>query len=168
MVSEKLQHLADKLGIMTEYYDAGQNRKKYEISEDVIKFFVEKLGYSAKDDAAIDRSLEAFENRRWQQALEPVYVVEQKDKIFDIVTKTEDKQTIGEIKLKSRQNGEELLGQIEWIENEDRTIHSMNYTKLKFRLTNDLAVGYYDMTVEAAGKKYTSGQACGTSGLCGR
>ena len=102
MVSEKLQHLADKLGIMTEYYDAGQNRKKYEISEDVIKFFVEKLGYSAKDDVAIDRSLEAFENRRWQQALEPVYVVEQKDKIFDIVTKTEDKQTIGEIKLKSR------------------------------------------------------------------
>ena len=154
MVSEKLQQLADKLGILTEYYDAGQDRKKYEISEDVIKFFVEKLGYSAKDDAAIDRSLEAIENRRWQQALEPVYVVEQKDKIFDIVTKTEDKQTIGEIKLKSRQNGEELIGQIEWIENEDRTIHSMNYTKLKFRLTNDLAVGYYDMTVEAAGKKY--------------
>ena len=30
----KLKNLADKLGILTEYYDAGQNRKKYEISDD--------------------------------------------------------------------------------------------------------------------------------------
>ena len=73
----KLKNLADKLGILTEYYDAGQNRKKYEISDEVVKFFVEKLGYDASTDEAIEKSLARFENRRWQETLEPVYVVEQ-------------------------------------------------------------------------------------------
>ena len=43
-MDDNLKLLADKLGVLTEYYDAGQDRKKYEIDEDTIKFFIKKLG----------------------------------------------------------------------------------------------------------------------------
>ena len=85
-MDDNLKLLADKLGVLTEYYDAGQDRKKYEIDEDTIKFFIKKLGYNADTPADVEHSLVKFDNRRWQETLDSVYVVEQGNLLIDIVT----------------------------------------------------------------------------------
>ena len=70
----KLKNLADKLGILTEYYDAGQNHKRYETSEDTVRFFAKQLGYKADTDADVEHSLVKFDNAmRCHFCLTPQY-----------------------------------------------------------------------------------------------
>ena len=68
-MNDNLRLLADKLGILTEYYDAGQNHKRYETSEDTVRFFAKQLGYKADTDADVEHSLVKFDNRRWQETI---------------------------------------------------------------------------------------------------
>ena len=76
-MEEMLQKLADKLGIVTKFSDAGMSKKDYEISEGVIRYIAERLGYKAGNRGEVEKSLADFDKRRWQQTLENIYVVEQ-------------------------------------------------------------------------------------------
>lgn len=66
-MEEQLKLLADKLGIATQFSDAGLVRREYDVSEDVVKFLVRQLGYNASSPKDIDKSLQSFEHRRWQR-----------------------------------------------------------------------------------------------------
>ncbi len=155
-MNERLKLLADKLGILTEYYDAGQDHKRYETSEDTIKFFAQKLGYNADTDKDIEHSLVKFENRRWQETLEPVYVIEQGNLNFDIVTLSSQKDGIISIKATSRQNGEEFNIPSHIIGSEERDINHRSYIRQTCSIDKDLEVGYYDLTVTIEDKDYKS------------
>lgn len=156
MINERLKVLTDKLGILSEFYDAGQDRKKYEISEDIMKFFVSKLGYKADTAEDIERSIKRFDNQRYETTLSPVYVVDENDKVIDIVTRYEDRDTIKYIRAKSRQDGKEMDLNFEYQGGEERDLHSGKFTCQKFKIHTDLAVGYYDITVSAGGEEYKS------------
>lgn len=155
-MNERLKLLADKLGILTEYYDAGQDHKRYETSEDTIKFFAQKLGYNADTDKDIEHSLVKFENRRWQETLEPIYVIEQGNLNFDIVTLSSQKDGIISIKATSRQNGEEFNIPSHIIGSEERDINHRSYIRQTCSIDKDLEVGYYDLTVTIEDKDYKS------------
>ena len=155
-MNERLKLLADKLGILTEYYDAGQDHKRYETSEDTIKFFAQKLGYNADTDKDIEHSLVKFENRRWQETLEPVYVIEQGNLNFDIVTLSSQKDGIISIKAISRQNGEEFNIPSHIIGSEERDINHRSYIRQTCSIDKYLEVGYYDLTVTIEDKDYKS------------
>ena len=155
-MNERLKLLADKLGILTEYYDAGQDHKRYETSEDTIKFFAQKLGYNADTDKDIEHSLVKFENRRWQETLEPVYVIEQGNLNFDIVTLSSQKDGIISIKATSRPNGEEFNIPSHIIGSEERDINHRSYIRQTCSIDKDLEVGYYDLTVTIEDKDYKS------------
>ena len=156
MINERLKVLTDKLGILSEFYDAGQDRKKYEISEDIMKFFVSKLGYKAETAEDIERSIKRFDNQRYETTLSPVYVVDENEKVIDIVTRYEDRDTIRYIKAKSRQDGKEMDLNFEYQGGEEKDLYSGKFTCQKFKILTDLAVGYYDMTVSAGGQEYKS------------
>ncbi len=155
-MDRQLKELADKLGILTEYYDAGQDRKKYEIDEETIKFFVKKLGYNADSSEEIARSITKFDNRRWQETLEPVYVKEQGDLYIDIVSTTEEADTALNIEAISRQDSKKYTLTLEKVSQEDREINRISYAKSTIKITNDLPVGYYDIKVSKNGKEYKS------------
>ena len=53
---ENLHKLANALGISTQFCDAGLNRREYDIGDDTIRFFAEKLGFKAGSDAEIENS----------------------------------------------------------------------------------------------------------------
>ena len=56
-MSQLLNSLADKLGIATEYtFGCGGDVKHCSVNEDLVRFFVESLGYGAKDDVEVQKS----------------------------------------------------------------------------------------------------------------
>ena len=155
-MDDRLKLLADKLGILTEYYDAGADRKKYVIDDDTVKYFVKKLGYNADSGEDVEHSLEKFENRRWQETLEPVYVVEQGNLVFDIVTPESDRNSIVSITAENRQNGKSFSVSSHVVGTEEREIHHSRYVRQTCKIDMDLEVGYYDLFVEINDKKHKS------------
>ena len=155
-MNEKLKSLADKLGILTEYYDAGQDHKRYETDEETIRFFAEKLGYRADTDKEIEHSLVKFENRRWQETLEPVYVTEQGNLNFDIVLPVSQKDGIVSVSAVSRQNGQTLNIASHITASEEREINRKHYIRHTCTIDTALEVGYYDLSVVVDDKTYKS------------
>ena len=79
-LSQLLNSLAGKLGIATEYtYGCGGDVKHCHVSDDLVRFFIESLGYGAKDDNEVQKSLDIIAKKRWQRALEAIYVVNRKN-----------------------------------------------------------------------------------------
>lgn len=63
-MSQLLNSLADKLGIATEYtFGCGGDVKHCSVNEDLVRFFVESLGYGAKDDVEVQKSLDTLEKK---------------------------------------------------------------------------------------------------------
>ena len=83
-MNSNLEKLASKLKIATTYSDGGLTRKNYTVNEKVIKFFIQALGYKAGSEKQIQDSLAEIENKRWRQALEPIYVCNQNNLIIDV------------------------------------------------------------------------------------
>ena len=155
-MNDNLRLLADKLGILTEYYDAGQNHKRYETSEDTVRFFAKQLGYKADTDADVEHSLVKFDNRRWQETLEPVYVVTKGHAEFDVVLPLSQKDGIISITAVSRQDGKKHTISSHITSSEEREINHKKYIRQVCSIDTDLDVGYYDLTVEVEDKNYKS------------
>lgn len=69
-------------------------------------FFAGVLGYKAGSGEEIARSLRALDNRRWQTALEPVYVIPRSRKVFDVVVPENEIEGDFGLSVVSRQTGE--------------------------------------------------------------
>ena len=83
-MNSNLEQLASKLRIATTYSDGGLTKKNYVVNDKTIKFFVQALGYKAGNDKQIQDSIAEIENKRWRQALEPIYVCTQNNLIIDV------------------------------------------------------------------------------------
>lgn len=84
-MNELLKELAEKLGISTSFTYGCGTIKTSVVGDDVLRFFIESLGYGAKNDEEIRKSLERLEKRRWQKAAESVYVMTVDEQGFDLV-----------------------------------------------------------------------------------
>ena len=84
-MTELLKKLAEKLGLCTSYSYTCKGVKCKDVSDELLSFFIESLGYGAKSEAEVIKSLETLDKRRWQRALEAIYVVDTDNVEFDVV-----------------------------------------------------------------------------------
>ena len=156
-MEEMLQKLADKLGIVTKFSDAGMSKKDYEISEGVIRFIAERLGYKAGNRGEVEKSLADFDKRRWQQTLENIYVVEQGKLHFDAVIPADQAQSFFALQIENKDTGirSDVTFDVHPTD-ETYTIGKTVYVKLLVAVTGDLPVGYYNLTFKVGDKSYKS------------
>ncbi len=149
-MDEKLQQLADRLGIATAYTDVGLKTGSHQVSEDTVRFFAGVLGFKAADAGEVTRSLRALDTRRWQNVLEPVYVVLQKHKVFDA-------EGDFSLTLTSRQTG--VKSDVSFVVltlPESRVVAGKKYQKLEIEITSDVEIGYYDAELTTAGGTFVT------------
>ena len=82
-----LKELAEKLNISTCFSYGSGERKTVNVGDDELRFFIENMGYKAKNEEDVKHSLERLDKKRWQRVMEAIYVVNVNDKTFDLVLK---------------------------------------------------------------------------------
>ncbi len=148
-MNQNLQNLADKLGIVTRFSDAGLKRNNYDVDAKTIKFFVKALGYSADNDKQIENSLLEIENERWRHPLEPIYVRNINNLIIDIVS-----ADLSNINIEAKDcNGNKINIDYQYMQNPEQK--GLLY-KEDIKITTNLNIGYYDLTITVGGKKYNT------------
>ncbi len=156
-MDEKLQQLADRLGIATAYTDVGLKTGSHQVSEDTVRFFAGVPGFKAADAGEVTRSLRALDTRRWQNVLEPVYVVLQKHKVFDAVVSEAEAEGDFSLTLTSRQTG--VKSDVSFVVltlPESRVVAGKKYQKLEIEITSDVEIGYYDAELTTAGGTFVT------------
>lgn len=154
-MDEKLQLLADKLGIATTYSDAGLKARCYVAEEETIRFFAGVLGYKANNDKEVQHSLRQLQHRRWQKALENVYVVNIHKVFFDAVVPLKDSNGDYGLVLSSRQTKEKF--DVSFMVETTAEVHNIAqtlYVKQLVEITTPLEIGYYDAEFTVNGRKY--------------
>ena len=152
---ENLHKLANALGISTQFCDAGLNRREYDIGDDTIRFFAEKLGFKAGSDAEIEKSLQDIAKRRWQQALENIYVVVENEKKIDLVVPEKEAGQAVKIRLKNYAGGKAFDVNIKVADSgESFTIGRTLYKKVLIEIVSDVAIGYYELSLTQGAKRY--------------
>lgn len=155
-MSELLKKLADKLNICTSFTYGCGTIKTSVVSDEQLRFFIENFGYSAKNDEEIKKSLERIEKKRWQRALEAIYVVQEDEKSFDIVLpETEAK---GEILVRYAVEGSKKYAPLKTMfeEVEKRQEGRQPYVRLQARVETALEPNYYDVKVKTSKGEYST------------
>lgn len=140
-----LKKLAEKLGICTHFSYVCNGVQEKEASAGLLRFLIESFGYKAKTEDDIRKSMERIEKKRWQYALDAIYVRTVDNKNLDIVLT--EKETQGEMAFFYAPEGNNdfkpLSGVLSELERrqEARTV----YVKMQFAVTEELAPGYYDV-----------------------
>ena len=145
-----LKELAEKLGICTHFSYVCNGIHEKEASVGLLRFLIESFGYKAKTEDDIRKSMERIEKKRWQYALDAIYVRTSDNKNLDIVLT--EKETQGETAFFYAPEGSDdfrpLSGVLSELERrqEARTV----YVKMQFTVTEELAPGYYDIEARTA------------------
>ena len=145
-----LKKLAEKLGICTHFSYVCNGVQEREASAGLLRFLIESFGYKAKTEDDIRKSMERIEKKRWQYALDAIYVRTSDNKNLDIVLT--EKETQGETAFFYAPEGSDdfkpLSGALSELERrqEARTV----YVKMQFTVTEELALGYYDIEARTA------------------
>ena len=156
-MSERLYELAEKIGIMKKFSDAGLNSKEYLVPEGVIRFLSEKLGFSAKNEEEIKASLEKFDNLAWQTVLQPVYVLKQGSLAFDVVLTKEESEKELAFSVKEKETGKKIDVDYEILKTlETKKIDGKFKIKYQAKLKTDLALGYYQVELKVGAKTHKS------------
>ncbi len=148
-MSELLKELASKLNIATSFSYAGGSKTK-EVSDEVLKFFIEGFGYKASNNGDIVKSLERISKLRWQRAMEACYIVNSDNKEFDIVIS--DSEADGDIEVLLSKEGEnkffDVYTEFEGVENRK------GYVLFKAKVIDEVEIGYYDLKVVTNKQEY--------------
>ena len=156
-MSDVLKQLAEQLNICTSYtYFCGGEYKQVAVTDDLLKFIVKDLGYDAKDDEAVERSLLRLAKKRWQRAMEAIYVCAVDNKRFDVVLKKNEAE--GNISVCVRKEGEKNRRKLNicFEKTDIREEGRSTYVKLEARICDDLEPAYYDLEVKTGAGAYTS------------
>lgn len=156
-MEENLRLLADKLGIVTRFSDAGLVRKEYDVSADVIQFIAQKLGYESYVGTELEDSLKKLEERRWKYALEKIYVVEQGKIEFDIVLPFDKTVADYDVMITTKGSNDGIFGQVGFDvinNNEEYVLDNITHVKLQIKIHGRYDIGYYDLTFKAGDELY--------------
>lgn len=146
--------LLQKIGIAKTFSDAAQNHKTYVVDDETLQQMINFLGFPLKDITQSEQLLQKIENKRWQSALEAIYVVRSGHKIFDIVLKSSEvEQFAFEI---TDCNDKEVIVQYRQSVAETKQIGHSEYTRLQIEIVSDLAPQYYTIKAEIGLKTYSS------------
>ena len=156
-MSELIKTLAEKLNISTTYtYMAGGGVKECTASDDLLRFLIEDMGYSAKSDEDIEKSLERLEKRRWQKAMDAIYVCRENKLCFDIVLREEEIGSNVDV-FYSKEGLEDFLKlNVEFKPAEKKQDGHSAYVRLEAKILNKLKPDYYELKVKTIKGEYHS------------
>lgn len=154
-MTELLKKLADKLGINTSYVfsSAGVQKESF-ASDELLRFFIENMGYKAKTENDILKSLERLEKKRWQRALEAIYVCMSGDVSFDLVVKKDEANA--DIKVEYALEGSKKFKPLK-VRSEQissRAEGKSVYEMLRVTVLDKLEPEYYNLKVKTAKNEY--------------
>lgn len=145
-MSELIKQLAEKLDISTAYtYFLGGDFKTCEASDELLSFLIENMGYSAKNDEDIKKSMEKIEKKRWQRAFESIYVCQTRELIFDIVLKQNEADNNVEFKIAKEGTKEFSKLNVEFGEENQCKDGRRVYVKFRVQILDVLEPGYYEI-----------------------
>lgn len=148
-MEDNLYQLAKELGIATEFCDAGLKHQEYSVSDKTIRFFAKALGYPAANEKQAQNSLAKLQEKRWQKMLEPVYVCQQNNIVIDVVS-----HDLSNIIITAQNNKGDKIN-LEYYYLHDVQNRGLFY-KESLHITTPLDIGYYDIQVQAGGRKCNS------------
>ncbi len=153
-MSELLRKLADKLGVSTSFTFGCGTIKTSEVKDDVLRFFIESLGYDAQNDEAIAKSLERFEKKRWQRAMEAVYVTTVERKEFDIALPDGETKDGFEVLYAPEGNSDFKPLHVSSYEAERKDDGHTTYVRTVIKIEDNLEPGYYELKVKTGKGEY--------------
>ena len=148
-MEENLRLLAEKLGLSVRFSDAGLIKKDYEVSEDVIRFIADSLGFKAWTADDVNVSLAEIERRRWMQTLDTIYVVEEGDVSFSAVVPVSRLGAAFDIIAAPENSGPGIFGQLSFRVSDTGERYVLDGTELariEMRINTALSFGYYSLT----------------------
>lgn len=150
-----LQKLADKVGVSTQFIDAGMCRCEYSVDDKIVRFFIEKLGWKCGTEEEVGKSLEDYDKKRWQRTLNSIYIVEQNNICFDAVVSENTLENDFAIALQNKDSKEKKEVSFEVITTSETVqIGKSKYVKLNIVINTPLEVGYYDLILKIGTKNY--------------
>ena len=156
-MNELLKELAEKLGISTSFTYGCGTIKTSVVGDDVLRFFIESLGYGAKNDEEIRKSLERLEKRRWQKAAESVYVMTVDEQGFDLVLSEDEAKGEIEVSYAPEGNGDFSCLAVNFSEQERREEGHTAYVRLAAALQDRLR---RDITMLKSKRRAASTKRC--------
>lgn len=154
-MNDRLQVLADKLGIATSFSDSGTRKQTYAVSEDIVRFFCRELGYSAQNDDEVEKSIKAFDDKAWKQPFENMVVMRQeKPEIYFVLPFSVD---ISEISVdlyekESRRSVE--LSYFLTLTGEEKNIGRQKYRRWRLVWQDEVPLGYYEFELHVGKEAY--------------
>lgn len=154
-MSDLLRELAEKLNISTQYsYFCGGKKIECTPTDELLKFLIKNVGYKADSDEDILKSSDRLEKKRWQRALEAIYVCVCDHIRFDIVLKKSE--TVADIEVFVAKDGEKKFSKMDvnFDVADERKIGRAEYVKLNGRITDNLEYGYYTLRIKTKDSCY--------------
>lgn len=149
-MSDNFAELCEKLGVAQKFYDAAQNHKEYVVSDDVLLKMIRCLGFAIKSKDDADVLLKKIENKRWQYALEPIYVCCEKQ-IFDVVVPAYEAENI---QLSVQCGGQDVEVEYTQMPLAEKYVGKTLYQQLAIEIQTPLVPQYYQVQIEAGQKMY--------------
>lgn len=146
--------LLQKIGIAKTFSDAAQNHKTYTVDDETLRQMINCLGFPLRDIAESEQLLQKIENKRWQSALEAIYVVRTQHKVFDVVLKSAEVEQFSFSVTDG--NNKNIVVQYTQSVAETKQIGHSEYTRLQLEITSDLAPQYYNIKVQIGQKTYSA------------
>ncbi len=155
-MSELLYKLAEKLGISTSFTYVVKSLSTNYVSEDLLRFFINSMGYKAGNDEEIQHSLDRIEKSRWLKTLEPIYVVQQDNVFFDIVLS--NKYSSNDLQVFYAPEGSNSFSLLDVMVSERQSWQNATtlYTNYLITVKNKLDFGYYDIKIKIDSKEYVT------------
>ena len=154
-MSELLHQLAENLNISTKYsYFAGGKNVDCVASDELLRFLIEDMGYAARNDEDILKSMDRLSKKRWQRAMEAVYVNQADDLKFDIILKKDE--TKDDIKVFLAKEGQQTFKSVhaQWTVSEEKKEGRNLYVRLNVKITDKVEPQYYVLKVQTAHNEY--------------
>ena len=150
-MEESLRLLAEKLGVATDFSDAGLVQKDYCVDEKIIRKIISSLGFKCDTNDDINSSMARLDNKRYKTVLEPIYVCCQDKVCFDVVVPSG--ANISKITVKDSSHHPQ---DIEYSNIASQTSYDGKYNKITYLVHQNIAAGYYELDVKIADKNYKS------------
>lgn len=149
-----LKELAEKLNISTCFSYGSGELKTVNVGDDELRFFIENMGYKAKNEEDVKHSLERLDKKRWQRVMEAIYVVNVNDKTFDLVLKESELEDGFEVCVALEGSKKYKTVEAEYSEVEKRLEGKSQYVLVNVTITEDLEPNYYDVMVKTSLGEY--------------
>lgn len=145
-MEKNLALLADKIGIAQHFSDAGMQRREYDVSEDIIKFFCTQFGYKVQNEEEIVESLTKFDDRRWKKTLENIIIFRAGKAVFTaVLTENQLNNPMTVFMSPENSNATQNIPYECAVSDENKKIRNQIYHKVTFKLNQYLPYGYYQM-----------------------